>query len=48
MAGHVDPDREAWDLFKSLPRDEPVHMLNLVRVGPLAEYPQGHCQGNEV
>ena len=42
MAGYVDPDREAWHLFKSLPRDEPVHMLNLVRVRPLAEYPQDH------
>ena len=44
MAGHVDPDREARDLFKSLPRDEPVHMLNLVRVRPLAEYPQDHLE----
>ena len=39
---HIDPDREAWEIFKSLPKDEPIHMLNLVRVKPLADYPAGH------
>ena len=29
---HIDPDRQAWDLFKSLPRDRPIHMLNLIRL----------------
>lgn len=42
MGGHVDPDREAWAIFKSLPRDTPVQMLNLVRLKPRAEYPEGH------
>ncbi|MFN3513776.1 MAG: DUF1330 domain-containing protein [Phenylobacterium sp.] len=42
MSGHVDPDREAWSLFKSLPRDEPIHMLNLIRLKPLADYPADH------
>ena len=42
MVGHVDPDREAWTIFKSLPRDQPIHMLNLVRLKPLAEYPTDH------
>jgi uncharacterized protein (DUF1330 family) len=40
--GHVNPAREAWDVFKSLPRDRPIHMLNLVKLRPLAEYPAGH------
>jgi uncharacterized protein (DUF1330 family) len=40
--GHVDPQREAWEVFKSLPRGEPIHMLNLIRLKPRAEYPQGH------
>jgi len=39
---HIDPDREAWEIFKSLPKDEPIHMLNLVRVKPLADYPADH------
>jgi hypothetical protein len=40
---YVDPDPEGWALFKSLPRDGgPIHMLNLVKVRPLAEYPEGH------
>ena len=42
MGGHVDPDREAWAIFKSLPRDTPIQMLNLVRLKPRAEYPAGH------
>jgi uncharacterized protein (DUF1330 family) len=39
---HVDPDRQAWELFKSLPRDEPIQMLNLIRLKPRAEYPADH------
>src|SRR3989344_3869355 len=42
QSGHIDPDRQAWELFKSPPRDQPVHMLNLVRLKPLADYPEGH------
>lgn len=42
MSGHVDPDRQAWALFKDLPREEPVHMLNLVRLKEKAAYPEGH------
>lgn len=42
MSGHIDPDRQAWALFKDLPRDEPVHMLNLVRLNVVAAYPEGH------
>ena len=39
---YIDPDRAAWDLFKSLPEDEPIQMLNLVRLKPKAEYPADH------
>jgi uncharacterized protein (DUF1330 family) len=41
--GHIDPSREAWELFKALPRNEPIQMLNLIRLKPLAEYPVGHA-----
>jgi uncharacterized protein (DUF1330 family) len=39
---YIDPDREAWELFKSLPRDQPIQMLNLVKLKPRADYPAGH------
>jgi uncharacterized protein (DUF1330 family) len=39
---HIDPEREAWEVFKSLPRDQPIHMLNLIKLRPVAEYPEGH------
>ncbi|MFM7027987.1 MAG: DUF1330 domain-containing protein [Chakrabartia sp.] len=39
---HVDPSRAAFDLFKSLPRDTPINMLNLVRFREVAAYPEGH------
>lgn len=39
---YIDPDRDAWEVFKALPRDAPIHMLNLVKLKPLADYPAGH------
>ena len=39
---YIDPDREAWEVFKGLPRDQPIQMLNLVRLKPTADYPEGH------
>lgn len=42
MTGHVDPSRENWQVFKDLPRDRPIHMLNLIKFRDLAEYPEGH------
>ena len=39
---YIDPDREAWEVFKSLPRDQPIQMLNLVKLRAKAEYPEGH------
>lgn len=40
---HIDPDRQAWEAFKSLPRDEPIHMLNLIKLREKARYPDGHA-----
>jgi len=39
---YIDPDREAWEVFKGLPRDQPIQMLNLVKLKPKADYPEGH------
>ena len=38
----IDPTRAQFDAFKGLPRDTPIQMLNLVRLKPLADYPEGH------
>ncbi|HEY5070853.1 MAG TPA: DUF1330 domain-containing protein [Caulobacteraceae bacterium] len=40
--GAVNPDREQFDAFKALPRDRPIHMLNLIRLRALANYPADH------
>ncbi len=40
--GSVDPTRAQFDAFKVLPRDQPIHMLNLIRLRPLADYPADH------
>lgn len=39
---HVDPERAQFEAFKALPRDTPIHMLNLVRFRDKAAYPAGH------
>jgi uncharacterized protein (DUF1330 family) len=41
MTGYVDPDRERYAIFKELPRDRPIHMLNLVRLRETAVYEDG-------
>ena len=38
----IDPSPANFAAFKALPRDEPIHMLNLLRYRELAEYPEGH------
>jgi uncharacterized protein (DUF1330 family) len=38
----IDPTRPQFDAFKALPRDTPIHMLNLIRLRPQAEYPSDH------
>lgn len=40
---HVDPTREAFDAFKALPRDTPIHMINLLRFRDHAAYPADHA-----
>ena len=42
MTGSIDPTRPQFDAFKALPRDTPIQMLNLIRLRPLADYPEGH------
>ena len=42
MTGSIDPLREQYDAFKALPRDQPIQMLNLVRLNAVAAYPEGH------
>jgi uncharacterized protein (DUF1330 family) len=41
MTGHIDPTKEDFALFKELPRDEPIHMLNLVKLRERAAYADG-------
>ena len=43
MTGSIDPLREQFDAFKALPRDQPIQMLNLVRLNAVAAYPEGHA-----
>lgn len=39
---YIDPTRESFDAFKSLPRDTPIQMLNLLRFKDRAVYSIGH------
>jgi uncharacterized protein (DUF1330 family) len=41
MDGYVDPTKESFGRFKNLPTDQPIHMLNLVRLRADAAYPDG-------
>jgi len=38
---YIDPSRENFARFKALPRDEPIHLLNMVRFRERAAYPEG-------
>jgi uncharacterized protein (DUF1330 family) len=42
MGASIDPTRDQFNAFKALPRDEPIQMLNLVRLRAIAEYPADH------
>ncbi len=42
MTTFIDPSRENFEAFKALPRDTPIHMLNLLLYRDEAEYPEGH------
>ncbi len=38
---NIDPTREQFEAFKSLPRDTPIMMLNLIRLNEQAQYADG-------
>lgn len=39
---YIDPSAAHFAAFKALPRDEPIHMLNLLLFREWAKYPEGH------
>ena len=39
---YIDPSRANFEAFKNLPRDEPIHMLNLLLYREDARYPEDH------
>lgn len=41
MSNYVDPERDQFEAFKALPRDEPIMMLNLLRFRAEAVYADG-------
>ncbi len=41
MSYYIDPERDQFDAFKALPRDEPVMMLNFLRFRDKAVYEDG-------
>lgn len=41
MSNYVDPERDQFEAFKALPRDEPIVMLNLLRFRAKAVYADG-------
>ena len=46
---YIDPSPVNFQAFKDLPRDEPIHMLNLLLYRDMAEYPEGHeHHGNDI
>lgn len=42
MTGSVDPTREGMALFRDLPSDRPIAMINLLRFRESAAYPADH------
>ncbi|TMM50042.1 DUF1330 domain-containing protein [Qipengyuania marisflavi] len=42
MTQYIDPSPANFARFKDLPRDQPIHMLNLLRYRDQAAYPEGH------
>lgn len=44
---HIDPSAANWKAFKDLPRDEPIHMLNLLLFREFAQYRVGHEHYNK-
>lgn len=44
---YVDPTRESFEAFKTLPRDTPINMLNLLIFREQAQYPDGHANAGK-
>lgn len=42
MTSYIDPSPANWQSFKDLPRDRPIHMLNLIKFHDSAQYPADH------
>jgi uncharacterized protein (DUF1330 family) len=42
LENFVDPTREAFTVFKALPRNVPINMLNLLKFRDIAAYPLDH------
>lgn len=42
MPTHIDPERDQFDSFKDLPRDQSIDMINLVAFREHAAYPPDH------
>ncbi len=43
MTDHLDPTRAQFDVFKNLPRNTPIMMLNLIRFKAQASYESGRA-----
>jgi len=43
MTGYIDPTKETFAAFRENAREGPIHMLNLVRLRALADYPGGRA-----
>ena len=41
-SSYIDPSPANFQALKDLPRDEPIHMLNLLEYREQAEYKEGH------
>ena len=44
---YIDPTPGGFAEFKDLPRDEPIHMLNLLLFREKAQYPEDHPNGRK-
>lgn len=42
MSNYIDPERDQFEAFKELPRDQPIMMLNLLRFRDKAAYEDNH------
>jgi len=47
LENYVDPERTAFEQFKSLPRDTMIQMLNLIKFKDKATYPNDHIHADK-